>query len=109
MITTKLRFDAIVLHCTFVKHTSECRNTVNFTRRLEHNIDLYESGDIPFAEMDAPVQGWVNHVPQRRHLGPAKISLQDPPDPHPQKTLIPKKFSTALRAGVNSHCQPLRV
>jgi hypothetical protein len=38
------------------------RNTVNFTRRLEHNIDLYEAGQISFGELDASVQGWINHV-----------------------------------------------
>lgn len=38
------------------------RNTVNFTRRLEHNIDLYETGQISFGELDASVQGWINHV-----------------------------------------------
>jgi len=38
------------------------RNAVNFTRRLEHNIDAYERGEIPFAELDASVQGWINHV-----------------------------------------------
>lgn len=38
------------------------RNAVNFTRRLEHNIDLYEAGQISFAELDASVQGWINHV-----------------------------------------------
>ena len=38
------------------------RNAVNFTRRLEHNIDRYEAGEITFAELDASVQGWINHV-----------------------------------------------
>jgi hypothetical protein len=38
------------------------RNAVNFTRRLERNVDLYESGRISFAELDASVQGWINHV-----------------------------------------------
>jgi retron-type reverse transcriptase len=38
------------------------RNVVNFTRRLHHNITLYEDGDISFAELDASVKGWVNHV-----------------------------------------------
>jgi len=38
------------------------RNVVKFRRRLEHNIDLYESGAISFAELDASVQGWINHV-----------------------------------------------
>lgn len=38
------------------------RNAVHFRQRLEHNIDLYEVGKISFAELDASVQGWINHV-----------------------------------------------
>lgn len=38
------------------------RNAVNFARRLTHLLDLYQSGQITFAEMDASVQGWINHV-----------------------------------------------
>ena len=38
------------------------RNAVNFTRRLERNLDAYQSGHISFAELDASVQGWINHV-----------------------------------------------
>ncbi len=38
------------------------RNVVKFRRRLEQNIDLYETGQISFAELDASVQGWINHV-----------------------------------------------
>jgi hypothetical protein len=38
------------------------RNAVNFTRRLEHNLDAYGAGLISFAELDAGVQGWINHV-----------------------------------------------
>ena len=38
------------------------RNAVNFTRRLERNIDAYRAGRISFAELDATVQGWINHV-----------------------------------------------
>ena len=38
------------------------RNVVKFTRRFERNIDLYEQGSITFAELDASVQGWINHV-----------------------------------------------
>jgi RNA-directed DNA polymerase len=38
------------------------RNAVQFTRRLEKNIDLYEQGAISFGELDASVQGWINHV-----------------------------------------------
>jgi len=40
----------------------KARNVVRFSQRLEHNIDLYEAGEITFAELDASVQGWVNHV-----------------------------------------------
>lgn len=52
----------------------KARNAVKFTRRLEQNIDLYESGQLSFAELDASVQGWINHVRYadtwglRRHL-----------------------------------------
>ena len=38
------------------------RNAVAFTRRLERNLDAYQSKLISFAELDASVQGWVNHV-----------------------------------------------
>lgn len=38
------------------------RNVVKFTRRLEHNLNLYQQGRISFAELDASVQGWINHV-----------------------------------------------
>jgi hypothetical protein len=38
------------------------RNVVQFRRRLEHNISLYRQGAITFAELDASVQGWINHV-----------------------------------------------
>lgn len=38
------------------------RNVVNFTRRLSHNFDLFQAQRITFAELDASVQGWINHV-----------------------------------------------
>jgi RNA-directed DNA polymerase len=38
------------------------RNAVNFTRRLRRNLDLYAAGRITFAELDASVKGWINHV-----------------------------------------------
>jgi hypothetical protein len=38
------------------------RNAVQFTRRFERLIDLYEESQISFAELDASVQGWINHV-----------------------------------------------
>jgi RNA-directed DNA polymerase len=38
------------------------RNGVQFRRRLARNITLYRQGRITFAELDAGVQGWINHV-----------------------------------------------
>lgn len=38
------------------------RNVVNFTRRLTHNLEQYHAGQLTFAELDAGVQGWINHV-----------------------------------------------
>lgn len=38
------------------------RNAVNFTRRFEQNLEAYRIGQVSFAELDASVQGWINHV-----------------------------------------------
>jgi RNA-directed DNA polymerase len=38
------------------------RNVVNFKRRLKRNLTAFAQGDITFAELDASVQGWINHV-----------------------------------------------
>ncbi len=38
------------------------RNVVQFRRRLAANISRYQQSKIPFAELDASVQGWINHV-----------------------------------------------
>ncbi|MDX2077802.1 MAG: RNA-directed DNA polymerase [bacterium] len=38
------------------------RNAVKFTQKFDHLLDLYEMGDISFAEMTSSVGGWVNHV-----------------------------------------------
>lgn len=38
------------------------RNVVHFQQRLANNITLYRQGSITFAELDASVQGWINHV-----------------------------------------------
>ncbi len=38
------------------------RNVVQFQRRLDQNITHYQQGDISFAELDASVQSWINHV-----------------------------------------------
>lgn len=70
------------------------RNTVNFTRRLEHNIDLYESGQIPFAELDASVQGWINHVRYADTWGLRGHIFDNHPiklHPEPETPLPPKR------------------
>ena len=38
------------------------RNVVHFRRRLAQNITLFRQNRISFAELDASVQGWINHV-----------------------------------------------
>lgn len=38
------------------------RNVTRFRQRLAHNVSLYRQGAISFAELDASVQGWINHV-----------------------------------------------
>lgn len=38
------------------------RNAVKFSRRLQQLIDAYRAGRVSFAELDASVQGWINHV-----------------------------------------------
>jgi hypothetical protein len=75
------------------------RNAVNFTRRLEHNIDLYEAGEISFAELDASMQGWINHVRYadtwglRGHIfdsHPIKLH-PEPETPRPPKRVYRRK------------------
>jgi len=38
------------------------RKVVQATRRLTHAFDAWRAGRISFAEFDASVQGWINHV-----------------------------------------------
>ncbi len=38
------------------------RCAVNFSRRMERQVGDYRAGRISFAELDASVQGWINHV-----------------------------------------------
>lgn len=40
----------------------KARNVRNATRRLVLRLDDYTAGRISFAELDASVQGWINHV-----------------------------------------------
>lgn len=38
------------------------RNVINFRQRLNANLNAYANGEITFADLDASVQGWINHV-----------------------------------------------
>jgi RNA-directed DNA polymerase len=38
------------------------RKGLSFTRHFARNLDLYQARRITFAELDASVQGWINHV-----------------------------------------------
>jgi hypothetical protein len=81
------------------------RNAVNFTRRLELNLDLYQAGKISFGEFQASILGWINYVRYgdtwrlRRYLfGSHPIKLHPEtkplPLPSPRRGLYqrPKKF-----------------
>jgi hypothetical protein len=59
------------------------RNVVNFTRRLETNLDLYAQGRITFAELDASIQGWVNHVRYADTWGLREHIFRTHPIPRP--------------------------
>jgi retron-type reverse transcriptase len=74
------------------------RNAVKFTRRLAHNLDLYQTGQISFAELDASVQGWINHVRfadtwgLRQHILDQAIITKPPQTP--QKPALPQESKT---------------
>ena len=38
------------------------RNVIKFCRNYRRNIGLYQEGELTFLELDARVQGWINHV-----------------------------------------------
>lgn len=64
------------------------RNLVQFRRRLEMNITLYRQGQISFAELDAGVQGWINHVRYGDTWGLRRHLFARRPVPHPQQFSI---------------------
>ena len=43
-------------------HRVKARNVHNFRHRLRERWEEYCDGEISFAEFDASVQGWINHV-----------------------------------------------
>ncbi|MDA1190067.1 MAG: reverse transcriptase/maturase family protein [Candidatus Poribacteria bacterium] len=75
------------------------RNVVKFTRRLRRNLDLYDKDAISFAELDASVKGWVNHVRYadtwglRQHVF-SRHPLPDPPKPKPRRKTRSQRLYT---------------
>lgn len=53
------------------------RNVVNATRRLRSRYQQWQEGDISFAEFDAGVQGWINHVRYADSWGLRKKVLRE--------------------------------
>ena len=74
-------------------------------RRLRARLAAYHAGEISYAELDASIQGWINHVRHadswglRRHV---LETLVDPPRRTPPRgrgtsaTTWLKKFEAAL-------------
>ena len=61
------------------------RNVIQFRQRLAHNIEDYYCGRISFGELDATVQGWINHVRYGDTFGLRQAILGDVVIPHPHK------------------------
>lgn len=67
------------------------RNVVNFRRRFAARFDDYLAGRISFAELDASVQGWINHVRYadtwglRQHVCGMLPAIPPPPDAGPRQ------------------------
>lgn len=78
------------------------RKVVHFTRHFRQLIENYAAGHIPFAELDAAVQGWINHVRYadtwglRTHLF-NRYTVPFPPKKHPEEGDFKKIFR--LRRG----------
>ena len=56
------------------------RNVVKFSRRLRERWEEFARGEISFAEFDASVQGWINHVRYADTWGLRKHILGQPMD-----------------------------
>ena len=59
------------------------RNLVTFRRRLSDRLDEYQAGSISFAELDACVQGWINHVRYADTWGLRERVFRENPIPPP--------------------------
>jgi hypothetical protein len=81
---------------TYPTHRSvKKRNVVHASRRLNGRYQQWQTGEISFAEFDASVQGWVNHVRYADTWGLRKkyyaISNAKKSD-HRKRWLLPKPF-----------------
>ena len=59
---TALPYDPSVFNITPTHYRLEARTARHATRSLGERLDAWHAGGISFAEFDASVQGWVNHV-----------------------------------------------
>jgi RNA-directed DNA polymerase len=53
------------------------RKVVNFRRRLAQRLDDYHAGRISYAEFEATVRGWINHVSTANSHGLRRAILSD--------------------------------
>jgi len=67
------------------------RNAVAFARRLRENLDLYQRGEISFAELDASTRGWINHVRYADTWGLRRHLFDRHPIPHPDPSKRPTR------------------
>ncbi len=74
-----LGFVVFPTHCLLKQ-----RNAINFRRRLKRTLALYQAGEITFAELDASVQGWINHVRFGDTWGLRRAILSHSNIPRPQ-------------------------
>ena len=56
----------------------QARNVQHFRRRLQERWQEYCAGTISFAECDASVQGWINHVRYANTWGLRREVLDQP-------------------------------
>jgi hypothetical protein len=87
-----------------VRRTFLPRKVRHATRRLGQRYEAYRAGTLAFAEFDAGVRGWINHVRQadswglrRRLLAPFVLKPGDVP--RRRATTGPGKSSRAPRSG----------
>lgn len=76
------------------------RNVVNFTRRFEHNLDLYLTYKSSFGEFQASVKGWINYVCYGDTWGLRRNLFGRHPfkcHPEPKLVRLPRRYSAKAK------------